>query len=347
MAASAGKEEGRYGGQRMVRTRLLDGIVVAARSFQAGLDQGGRPPPVGLELPAAARIPFRDFAHLLTDYGRRLDDEGLGLTASRLVPGTFNLVADSVIGECDMFRVLKKCVRFNNAFGNTPTLGLVVDERRIMLAWTGLDAARWHHVFACVQLMFLQRFVAWITGQPHLPGTLHVNGAMAPFIGDWRDALWGVVQPGEWFGFSVEAAMGALPNIRDHRALVELEARPAAHMLHGEGAPAMTERVRRVLSRHAGEIATLEDVSRRLQLGPRTLMRRLAAEGSSFTDLRTDVICEIAERLLSRNMLPIAEIARQLGFAETASFNRLFRRGRGMPPSRFRRQSVMAGYGRD
>ncbi|WP_158595844.1 helix-turn-helix domain-containing protein [Oleomonas cavernae] len=145
----------------------------------------------------------------------------------------------------------------------------------------------------------------------------------------------------EFFGFSLPREQGELPNIRDHRALAELAGRPAEYLLYVDDEPSLTERVRRVLLTRPGEIVSLKAASNLLRTSPRSLTRHLAAEGTTFTDLRTDMICEAAARLLGQSSLPIAEIARQLGFAEAASFNRLFKRGTGVAPSAYRRTTAL------
>jgi AraC-like DNA-binding protein len=77
-------------------------------------------------------------------------------------------------------------------------------------------------------------------------------------------------------------------------------------------------------------------VARRLNLGERTLKRRLRQEGTSFKAVRDQVRSETAAALLSNESLKIEAVAQSVGFAETASFTRAFSRWSGSSPARFR-----------
>ncbi|PWR22018.1 helix-turn-helix domain-containing protein [Zavarzinia compransoris] len=319
------------------RWQALAGVERAAMAFQARL---GRPWPAAvgpLELPAEGAPSHRDFARELTRYAVRLNDEGLKLLAEPIALGSFHLAADAVVGEPTLFDIWRKCARFNNTVTPAPPLSARMLGDRIALVWADAGPERAHPLFPFVQLLFFQRLTVWLTGQRTLDGTLHVPAAAAPFVDDWAGILRGRVERAEVFGFSIPGELAALPNIRDHRALAELASRPTEYMLFVDDEPGLTERVRRILRGRPGEIVALETVSDLLHISSRSLSRHLAAEGTNFSDLRTEIICEAAVRLLGRSTLPIAEIARHLGFAEAASFNRLFRRGTGMAPSACRR----------
>ncbi|WP_110081939.1 AraC family transcriptional regulator [Actinokineospora spheciospongiae] len=81
----------------------------------------------------------------------------------------------------------------------------------------------------------------------------------------------------------------------------------------------------------AGEVAA------RLLVGERTLRRRLAEAGTSFRELRDEVRFALAEELLADGVLPVADIATRLGYAESASFIHAFTRWTGHTPSAHRR----------
>jgi AraC-like DNA-binding protein len=77
-----------------------------------------------------------------------------------------------------------------------------------------------------------------------------------------------------------------------------------------------------------------------LGMSPRTLARRLAAEGSSFAEVLTEVRSALADRYLADRTIPISQIAWLLGYAEISGFTRAFQRWTGMVPSAARaRQS--------
>jgi hypothetical protein len=68
----------------------------------------------------------------------------------------------------------------------------------------------------------------------------------------------------------------------------------------------------------------------------RTLQRKLAGAGASFSEVSDGVRSELAKEYLSDRDVRISEVAFLLGFSEQSSFNRAFRRWTGQPPRRWR-----------
>lgn len=82
---------------------------------------------------------------------------------------------------------------------------------------------------------------------------------------------------------------------------------------------------------------SMQTIADELHLDPRTLRRKLTDEGTSYRDLIVEARLARAEELLTGNA-PVEAIARELGYAETASFTHAFTRWMGVPPSEFRRR---------
>jgi AraC-like DNA-binding protein len=86
-------------------------------------------------------------------------------------------------------------------------------------------------------------------------------------------------------------------------------------------------------------------VARRLHLSARSLQRKIAASGTSFSALRDETRFELANSMLAQNDLSIGEIAYRLGYSETAAFTRAFTRRFGRSP-RGARSAARAGVSR-
>lgn len=98
------------------------------------------------------------------------------------------------------------------------------------------------------------------------------------------------------------------------------------------------------LLRDRSSAAQLGDVAARLGCSVATIRRRLAAEGSGFREISSDVHDELAKKWLVERQLPIGEIAERLGYSDEFAFRRFFRARNGYSPSAFRRQAdSMAG----
>ena len=88
----------------------------------------------------------------------------------------------------------------------------------------------------------------------------------------------------------------------------------------------------------AGEGA--EAIAARLDITPRTLARRLEAEGTSFRALREGVRRRLAESYLRMTSMSSMDIAISLGFSDETAFARAFRRWTGASPMQYRAQTT-------
>lgn len=98
-------------------------------------------------------------------------------------------------------------------------------------------------------------------------------------------------------------------------------------------APRVADLVRRLLPTGQCGAAGVAD---ELGLHPRTLQRRLAAEGTSFHAILEAERRDQAARLLAQAGLQLNQVAGLLGYAEQSTFNRSFRRWYDTTPGRFR-----------
>ena len=96
---------------------------------------------------------------------------------------------------------------------------------------------------------------------------------------------------------------------------------------------------RRLWSELNAGVPSLEGVGRVLGMSPRTLQRRLRAEGTTFSAVLTQLRHDLALPLLGDGRLAVAEVAFLLGYEDPSAFHRAFRRWSGRSPRAFRRAS--------
>jgi AraC-like DNA-binding protein len=81
---------------------------------------------------------------------------------------------------------------------------------------------------------------------------------------------------------------------------------------------------------------SLERVADQLSLTPRTLQRKLQDLGTSHNELLDQMRRQLAMRYLREPEMAICEVAYLLGFSESSSFHRAFKRWTGLTPKEFR-----------
>jgi AraC-like DNA-binding protein len=95
----------------------------------------------------------------------------------------------------------------------------------------------------------------------------------------------------------------------------------------------IAERVRRAIEQtmREGNVG-LEDVARKLTMGPRTVQRLLQSDGTSFADVLDAARRELALKALEGGGVVLSELAFTLGFSQPSAFYRAFKRWTGKTP---------------
>jgi len=81
---------------------------------------------------------------------------------------------------------------------------------------------------------------------------------------------------------------------------------------------------------------SLAQIASEFSMQPRTLNRRLRAEGTTFRELINKARFEVARQLLKSTKMQIADIALALGYANASGFSHAFQRWSGAAPSEWR-----------
>lgn len=103
----------------------------------------------------------------------------------------------------------------------------------------------------------------------------------------------------------------------------------------------VSARVRLALRRMLGTpMANKDGIAAMLAMHPRTLHRRLDAEGTSFDSIREEIRKELTLQYLRDTHVSLSQLSGLLGFAQQAAFTRSCRRWFGETPSELRKSRV-------
>ncbi|HEX8953322.1 MAG TPA: helix-turn-helix transcriptional regulator, partial [Polyangia bacterium] len=102
------------------------------------------------------------------------------------------------------------------------------------------------------------------------------------------------------------------------------------------------ERVAALALRGGGGARSVEEVAAQLRVSSRTLKRRLAELGTSYSAILDRERKRRALALLRTTTLTMDEVAERLGYSDVANFGRAFRRWTGSSPAATRRRATNA-----
>ncbi len=99
-----------------------------------------------------------------------------------------------------------------------------------------------------------------------------------------------------------------------------------------------SERLKRLVQRELPRVLQMPEAARSLGMSERSLRRRLAEEGVSYSQLVEQSQIELARVMLGNPTKSIKEIAHDVGFMGQSGFHRAFKRHTGTSPAQFRAQ---------
>ncbi len=104
----------------------------------------------------------------------------------------------------------------------------------------------------------------------------------------------------------------------------------------------LSEHIRALVMNWGHPPKSLVEIASALHTTPRSIQRRLSAEGTSFNDLVRQVRLNVALEFLRTTSLSIEQIGHHLGFSNSSSFSHAFKSWHGLSPSSVRQAATEA-----
>ena len=288
-----------------------------------------------------ARISVERFADLQVSTMLALQDEALGYASRRMPIGSWSMMCHAVIGSATLGQALSRFSRFYQLFefGLHPVMTTADDRTRLCLQQLDVDNSASSY-YSELFLSNSQRFANWLV-QEQLP--LHQVSLKQPPVArreEYHQVFMGNPVEFEQEGAALvySASLMDKPLRQNEASLRHFLRHPALFMLTQQFATdSWTARVRDILRQNMDGMPELNDVAAILDLHPQTLRRRLAAEGTSFMDIKNRLRRDTALHFLGKQGLSIEEIAHRAGFSESSAFIRAFKGWTGVTPYCYRK----------
>ncbi|WP_269620062.1 AraC family transcriptional regulator [Zhongshania sp. BJYM1] len=289
-----------------------------------------------------ARVPAVNLGRLQTIVAREMKDEFLGYGSSRYVLGTWTNMCHSVIHCATLGHVMARYCRFYQMFewGLQPRLEINGDEAKIIIEHDNTQHPIGEYGFELV-MFNLHRFCSWMVRQ-HLPliavnleypAPTHAQEYRHLFLGQavfFNKPRTEIIFHRSLTELPVEQTPQSLDRFLQHPNLVLL--------IQQYKEKSWTAQVRMIVNKRLIDTPGIEEIAEQLHLHPQTLRRRLAQEGTTFNDVKTQCRYDTALYYLGRSKLSVESIAQRTGFSESSAFTRAFKGWTGMTPQHYRRR---------
>lgn len=290
-----------------------------------------------------ARVPRASQHKLWDELSRRTGDEWVGLRLAEGVrrPGAFGVLDYLLRSSSSLGEALEQLARFFPLLfvGDT-----VIDERgdREVVFGYRRGAYRFtpsRHASECniAALLYVGR---QLVGTDWAPLEVYFEHGAPPDLREHRRVFRAPLRFGASLnGMRFERALLERPAVRPDPGLSIVLSNLAERMLvEIAHEPPITGQIRRFLleAYREGADPSLEAAARALRMTPRSLQRKLAAEGGSHRDLLDQVRRALALAYLRDDGRSVTEVAELLGFSDPSTFHRAFRRWTGHAPHEYR-----------
>ncbi len=317
---------------------MLSGVQARGQPCEVFLADAG----IAAELlaQAGARVTAAQYIALFRSLIDRLDDECLGLLSRPMKRGCFALTARAALGAADLETAIRRIAHTFRLVQDDAVLELVREGSLAGVALRFADPAVRRPVFAHEMLMRVYwRLLAWLAGGRLPIARFDFAFGCPPHVGCYEKVFpaplaFGQLQSAFWF----DAARLRTPLRRDEASLRAFLAEGQANViLPPRGREPTTARVRQHLQHTQPAWPDLAATAAALHMSVSTLQRHLAAERTSFQALKDELRRDIAIVRLSTSAAPLATLAQELGFTDSAAFQRAFKSWTGSSPGTYRR----------
>jgi AraC-like DNA-binding protein len=299
-----------------------------------------------LEVPKA-RVPAHTMA-ALTERARTLTGEqGLGFYLGlQKRMSAYGIVGITAMHASTLREAIELAVRYSPTLTSAVSLrlrasgsvaALVVEEH------VDLGSARDIALFSC--LVGLRQFGGALTGRTPKNGAVDLAIPRPAYFTRFSHLLPEVRfdQPCSQLLFPARAL--DLPLVTPDRAALRMLQEECERSLLELGFDrSLSERVRR-LAQVSDGFRSIEQVADVLHVSSRTLKRRLAEHGVTYSALVDEERRQQALMLLRSSTLSLEEISLRLGYSTVPNFSRAFRRWTGGTPGSYRRNRVQSMVG--
>ncbi len=320
----------------LVREALLQSCAPGAATVEA-LNKVGIDPAL-LQTPSA-RVPATAYARLWRLLARRLDDEFFGMDPRKLRSGSLAFLCRASLAQPTLAASLDTALAFLSLMLERMPAQRVRQQSlaEIVLLEPDVEPNRAFTYFT--YWMIVHGVACWLVGRRIPILAIELRCPRPDFCADYQVMFSDNLRfdrPRTRMIFSADCL--DLPIKRSPEELKRFLAHAPANILVKYRDPdSLASRIKHDLRQLPADTwPETEGLAASLCISASTLRRRLAHEGQTYQGLKDSVRKELAIVWLAEPQISFAQIAERLGFADTSSFYKAFRKWSGSNPGHYR-----------
>ncbi|AKX50556.1 AraC family transcriptional regulator [Thiopseudomonas alkaliphila] len=290
------------------------------------------------------RLPTIALEQVLLELAAQSQDPLFGLHAAHSIqPASWSILGYITMNCATLGQAIERIIPYEALVGDSGYSEIIQHQDRLELIW------HCRHQSAMASRHLAENVLAaWLSYAQHLTGTQHaplqvnfIHAAASQLAAyhavfncplNFNQPYNSLVIPLAYLDLPLQQADAHLLNTLEQHASQLLIANALKQNC-------ISQQVQSYLQTHlAQESINKQQVAEHLQLSVRTLDRRLQKAGTSFQQLLDQTRIQQAEHLLLHSDLTLLEIADALGFSESRSFFRHFKKHTHTTPLAFRQQ---------
>lgn len=255
-----------------------------------------------------------------------------------LKPTHFQLVAFTMLSSPTLGDAIEKILKYQRLISDGGQFSLLTtSEQEVALVYHPAAADFSFHQIDVVMVAVLS-FARWLLGREIAPKAIdfcHSElGGLSEYEGFFACPVH-FEQEHNRIVFPASLMQEALPGFDPQ--LASMHEQLADNQLESLSKPDLIARLQNLISQSNASISR-DRLAEQLGMSGRSLQRKLQEQGSSFQQVFDDYRHKKALSLLQDESLSLLDISLQLGFAETSTFYRAFKRWQGITPGEYRLQ---------
>jgi len=271
------------------------------------------------------------------------ENETMGFDPAPLRMGTWAIACDFMLAADTLGEVFRRGQRILSYLApDSIGLDLSIDDHSATLRSRAyIGAADPDHFLVEFLTTVWHRFPSWVIDE-----TIQLNRAFFSYVrpehAQFYDELFQceVKFDQDSCGFNFHRRYLEKPVTRTHAELQTWLRNSPADLLYLPGRESSVQAhlkgaLRKEL-KASSKFPAFESICEQLNMSPQVVRRRLSEEETSYQKIKDAIRSDTAKRLLDNPEIPVATVAEQTGFSETAAFSRAFKKWTGLTPAQYR-----------